>query len=168
MKPYGKDGSFVTECMNCHRPLGYNNYTFTFPVPDTVGLYDQAVTALPDPVASRPLTGKVITSFVNTREGTMSTLYGNDIAVKSARAGQAYPAGAIVSLVTWSQRDDPHWFGGRIAKALHSIEMLSYDSAVAPAYVYYEGEERVKKATLPLDMQARVKYIMAQKASVMP
>ena len=109
LKPYGKDASFVTECMNCHKPMGYNNYTFTIPVPDTIGLYDQAVSE-----ASHPLTGKIITSFVNTRDGTMSTLYGNDIAVKSARAGQVYPVGAVVSLVTWSQRDDPHWFGGRI------------------------------------------------------
>lgn len=168
LKPYGKDVSFVTECMNCHKPMGYNNYTFTIPVADTIGLYDQAVAALPDPLASHPLTGKVITSFVNTRDGTMSTLYGNDIAVKSARAGQVYPAGAVVSLVTWSQRDDPHWFGGRIPKALHSIEMLSYDSAAAPAYVYYEGETRVKKAMAPLEMQARAKYITAQRASVMP
>ena len=163
LKPYGKDGGFVTECMNCHRPMGYNNYTFTIPVADTTGLYDQAVS-----VSSRPLTDKVITSFVNTRDGTMSTLYGNDIAVKSARAGQAYPAGAIVSLVTWSQRDDPHWFGGRIPKALHSMEILSYDSAAAPSYVYYEGEKSEKKAIDPAEIQNRIKYITSQKASVIP
>jgi len=163
LKPYGKDGGFVTECMNCHRPMGYNNYTFTIPVTDTTGLYDQAVSG-----ASRPLTDKVITSFVNTRNGTMSTVYGNDIAVKSARAGQAYPAGAVVSLVTWSQRDDPHWFGGRIPKALHSTEMLSYDPAAAPSYVYYEGERAAKKAMDPAEVQNRINYITSQKASVLP
>jgi hypothetical protein len=98
----------------------------------------------------------------------MSTLYGNDLAVQRARAGQVYSAGAVVSLVTWSQRDDPHWFGGRIPKALRSIEMLSYDPAATPSYVYYEGETHVKKPTAPAEMQERIKYITAQKASVIP
>jgi hypothetical protein len=168
MKPYGKDASFVSECMNCHKPMGYNNYTFTIPVADTIGLYDQAVAAVSEPLASHPLTGRIITTIVNTRDSTMSTLYGNDIAVKSARAGQAYPAGAVVSLVTWSQRDDPHWFGGRIPKALHSIEMVSYDPAAVPSYVCYEGATPAKKTVTPEEMQARVKYITVQKASVIP
>jgi hypothetical protein len=167
LKPYGKDGSFVTECMNCHKPMRYNNYTFTIPVSDTLGIYAAAL-SVSDGVAYHPLARKVITSFVNTRDGTMSTLYGNDIAVKSARAGQAYPAGAVVTLVTWSQRDDPHWFGGRIPKQVHSIEVLLYDLAAAPAYVYYEGKTYAKKKKAPAEMQARVKYITAQKASVMP
>lgn len=172
LKPYGKDETFVTECMNCHRALAKNNYIFTFPQADTLGLYDQAV-SLPDTVASHPLTGKVITSFVNRREGTMSTLYGNDIAVKSARAGLVYPAGAIVALVTWSQREDPHWFGGRIPKALRSIELVNYlprptVKEFPATYERYEGAVPVKKATAPAEMQVRIKYINGLKASVMP
>jgi hypothetical protein len=31
----GKDASFVTECMNCHRPLDKTDHTFTFPLSDT-------------------------------------------------------------------------------------------------------------------------------------
>ncbi|HXO74423.1 MAG TPA: hypothetical protein VN824_04315 [Puia sp.] len=51
---------------------------------------------------------------------------------------------------------------------MHSIEVLSYASAAAPSYVYYEGETPVKKAVAPDAMQARVKYIMTQKASIIP
>ena len=28
-----------------------------------------------------------------------------------------YSAGAVLALVTWTQREDPHWFGGRIPDA---------------------------------------------------
>src|ERR1700722_7419675 len=113
LKPYGNNASFVTECLNCHRPLDKNDHTFTFPLIDTLGLYDQAG-LLPDSISAHPLTGKVITTVVNTRAGTMSTLYGNEAAVKYARSGKPYAAGAVLTLVTWSQREDPHWFGGRI------------------------------------------------------
>ncbi len=56
--------------------------------------------------------------------GTTSTLFGNDAAVVAARAGTAYPAGAVLGLVTWRQRDDPHWFGARIPGAVVSVEFV--------------------------------------------
>lgn len=167
LKPYGKDAAFVTECVNCHRPLDKTDHTFTFPIPDTLSLYDQAA-SLPDSAGSHPLTGKVITSFVNIREGTMSTLYGNDLAVTSARKGQAYPAGAIVSLVTWWQRDDPHWFGGRIPKGLQSVEAVSYRAGGNPVYERYEGMPLVKKMPAQDVVAQRVAYITGKKASVVP
>jgi hypothetical protein len=167
LKPYGKDASFVAECMNCHRPLDKTDHTFTFPLADTLNLYDQAA-SLPDSVGAYPLKGKVITSIVNMRDGTMSTLYGNDVAVRSARGGRAYSAGAMVSLVTWSQREDPHWFGGRIPKGLQVVETVRYDAGGAPAYGRFEGMPLVKKMPAPDVIAARVQYITAKKASVVP
>lgn len=167
LKPYGKDASFAEECMGCHRPLAKTSYLFTFPIADTLALYDQAA-SLPDSIALRPLTGKVITSFVNPKEGTMSTLYGNELAVKSARGGLAYPAGAVVSLVTWSQRDDPHWFGGRIPKGLQSVEQVRYGTGGAADYVRYEGTALIKKTEDAGAVTQRVTYITKCRASVMP
>ncbi len=141
MRPYGKDIAFTTECTICHQTMASNDHVFTLPIADTLGLYDQAA-ALPDSIAAHPLTGKVITSFVNLRDKTMSILYGNDIAVKSARSGTnaastpaahtTYPPGSILALVTWSQRDDPHWFGGRIPEAIRSVEILTFGPAAVP------------------------------------
>ncbi|MGA8939566.1 MAG: cytochrome P460 family protein, partial [Acidobacteriaceae bacterium] len=65
---------------------------------------------LPYPV----LEWKAITTSVDRGDETTSTLFGNDAAVSAARAGSAYPAGTVLGLVTWRQRDDPHWFGARI------------------------------------------------------
>jgi hypothetical protein len=36
----------------------------------------------------------------------------------------AYPAGAVLALVTWAQREDPHWFGARIPDRPQSVEFV--------------------------------------------
>ena len=175
LRPYGKDASFVTECLNCHRPLEKTDHTFTFPLIDTLGLYDQSA-LLPDSAGAHPLMGKVITSFVNVRAETMSTIYGNEVAVKYARSGKPYSLGSVVSLVTWSQRDDPHWFGGRIPKGLESVEVVRFGAGGAgltgvaggPEYSRYEGTVLAKKVVAADVAAQRVQYIVGKKASVIP
>ena len=166
LKPYGKDESFVTECMNCHRPVARLDYTFTLPLADTLALYDQAA-FLPDSIDKHPLMGKVITTLVDTKQGTMSTLYGNDLAVKAARMGRSYCPGGFYTLVTWSQRDDPHWFGGRIPNALARVETVEYTAGGEVHSNVYQGTPL--KRMSPMDVQADpVKYIAGLKASVLP
>jgi hypothetical protein len=90
-------------------------------------LYDvqAAVPAgLPYPV----MEWKAITTVVDRGAGTTGTLFGNDAAVSAARAGVAYPAGAVLGLVTWQQRDDPHWFGARIPGSVVSVEFVEVGS----------------------------------------
>ena len=67
---------------------------------------------------------KAITSVVDRGQKTTATLFGNDAAVAAARAGVAYPAGAVLGLVTWKEREDPHWFGARIPGAVVSVEFV--------------------------------------------
>src|SRR6202000_362412 len=83
MKPYGVDAAFVTECMNCHRPVAATGYTFTFPLKDSVQLQDSSG-VVPDSLGGWPLRNRYITSFVNPTGHTMSTLYGNKLAVDCA------------------------------------------------------------------------------------
>jgi hypothetical protein len=166
LKPYGRDESFVAECMNCHRPVARLDYTFTLPLADTLALYDRAA-FLPDSIDKHPLMGKVITTLVDTKKGTMSTLYGNDLAAKAARLGQGPYPGAFYSLVTWSQRDDPHWFGGRIPNALVKVETVEYTTGGEIHSRVYQGLPL--KPIPPNDVQTNpVKYIAALKASVLP
>ena len=77
-------------------------------------------TGLPYPV----MEWKAITAVVDRGSGTTGTLFGNDAAVSAARAGVAYPAGAVLGLVTWQQREDPHWFGARIPGSVVSVEFV--------------------------------------------
>jgi hypothetical protein len=167
LKPYGKNGDFVTECTNCHQTMAFNDHVFTFPLADTLALIGVA-DSLADSFAGHPMTGKVITSFADPRLGTMSTLYGSDVAVKSARSGQAYPTGAVVTLVTWSQRQDPHWFGGRIPDSLKSVERVSYHAGGTPGYKIWSGGRSTADEPDSGVIAARIEYITTRKASVMP
>jgi hypothetical protein len=166
LKPYGKNAMFVVECMNCHRPVAHLDYTFTLPLADTLTMYDQAA-SLPDSLGRNPLMGRVITTLVDTRKGTMSTLYGNDSALRSARLGHTVLPGSSYALVTWSQRDDPHWFGGRIPRELETVEILHFSAGGEFGYERYEGMP-LKKVSAGTGFADRVKYITDKKASILP
>ncbi|WP_158749564.1 cytochrome P460 family protein [Acidobacterium sp. S8] len=118
-----------------------------------------------------PLHWKVIISGIDPQRQTMSTLYGNDLAVQSARAGHdVYPDGSVLSLVTWTQREDPHWFGARIPGKVKSVEFVTVgkDSSKS-AYKRFEGPD-LAPATLS-DTEAasaRRDSILGKRASVMP
>jgi Cytochrome P460 len=124
---------------------------------------------------ANPLQWKVITSAVNQADSTMSTLYGNDIAVGYARANSqhSYPSGSVLSLVTWTQREDNRWFGAKIPDRVKSVEFVSV-AAVADgrqSYLYqeYEGASLTmvseQKGFAPHD---RAAYLLAQRAAVLP
>ncbi len=169
LKPYGKNASFVTECTTCHQTMAANDHVFTFPLADTLALMYETVSRA-DSFAGHPMTGKVITSFTDSRlgKGMMSTLYGNDAAVKSARSGQAYPAGAVITLVTWSQRQDPHWFGGRIPDSLKMVESLTYQPGGKPVYTcWMDGYPENVEPEAGVVVE-RIAYITGRKASVLP
>jgi hypothetical protein len=126
-------------------------------------------------VPFEPLQWRVVSSAINKQDSTMSTLYGNDLAVRHARTSSQgrYPLGSVLSLVTWLQQDDKEWFGAKIPGPIKSIEFVRVDSTPdnRPLYSYqsYEGTPLkrmpVKEA---LTLNTRVDYILSQRASVMP
>jgi len=83
---------------------------------------------------------RALTTSVDRGAMTTSTLFGNDVAVAAARGGAAsYPAGSVLGLVTWRQREDPHWFGGRIPDAPVSVEFVEFGSGPLPVYRHFAG-----------------------------
>ena len=122
-----------------------------------------------------PLRWNVVTSAVSRQAGTVYTVFGNDRAVGYARSGAEgnYPVGAVVSLVTWTQRPDPRWFGGMIPGAVKSVEFVSvvYDGEHHPEYVYteYRGSPlkivSAQTETLPA---GRAAYLLAQRGAFLP
>ena len=133
-------------------------------------------TALVNDAASLPssfnfgkMSFKVITSFINKKQGTMSTLYGNELALKAATVGTGtVTAGEVFALVTWKQQADDHWFGAKIPANLLSVEYVKTgEENNHISYQKFEG----KNLTLSTDTsnnQARIEYIFDQKPSVMP
>jgi hypothetical protein len=122
-----------------------------------------------------PFQWSVISSFVNAQESTMSTLYGNDLAVRHARTDphHPYPVGSVLSLITWGQQEDEHWFGAKIPGQLKSIEFVRVDSSenLQPAYSYqsFAGSplEQVTEEETNVP-NVRMNYVLSQRALVMP
>ncbi|MBB6127740.1 hypothetical protein [Mucilaginibacter lappiensis] len=115
---------------------------------------------------------KVITSSINKKEQTMSTLYGNDLALKTAISGTtSYPPGENLTLVTWSQQDDDRWFGAKIPADLLSVEVVkiisSNTGSITTIYQRFTGKKLIKD-TDTAHQQERINYIFSQKPSVMP
>src|SRR5579862_2347832 len=80
---------------------------------------------LPAGLPVAPLEWRAIASGVDRAHGatgTMTLLTGNDVAVKYSGVG-TYPEGSQLALVTWLQRDDPHWFGARIPGSFVALEV---------------------------------------------
>jgi hypothetical protein len=115
---------------------------------------------------------KVITSSFNKKNKTMSALYGNELALKTAVSGITdHSAGENLTLVTWKQQEDDRWFGARIPGDLESVEVVkTANSTSGGTVVNYQKFEGHELAINPdtLHQQERIKYIFAQKPSVMP
>ena len=122
--------------------------------------------ALEGQLPYNPLAWKAITAWTNPRQGTMSTLYGNDTAVTHVRSGSAdpYPRSSVLAVVTWAQREDPHWFGGRIPGEVVSVELVSVGSDGA-SYGRYAGSPLTRTAD---EDAARQAAIMSMKGAQLP
>jgi len=113
--------------------------------PVAADLYNDAAkvdAGLPYPV----MEWRALTTGVDRGMGTTFTLFGNDAAVAAARAGQPYAAGAVLGLVTWRQKEDAHWFGGRIPDAPVGVEFVEYGPGLAPVYRHFAGTPMVEQA----------------------
>jgi hypothetical protein len=117
---------------------------------------------------SNPFQGRVITSWIDKRDSTMSTMFGNDVAVQYARtsAGPTYPTGAVLSVVTWTQQEDPRWFGGKIPEKVRLVELVTVTEQ-GLQFDRYEGSPLKKMAATDTDKD-RANYLLAQRAAVMP
>ena len=134
LKPYGADAHFVNECTGCHAPVRGDDSVYSLPMTNArtgrSEVVNNRAAALPDNLPYQSLGWRAITMYVDPNTRTTATLYGDDGAVRAVQARvastspPAYPEGAVLALVTWSQRDDPHWFGARIPDAPVSVEFV--------------------------------------------
>jgi hypothetical protein len=141
----------------------------------TVSAATNPSAALVAELPANPLQWRVITSEINNQDSTMSTLYGNDLAVEYVRkhSQHDYPVGSELSLVTWTQREDDRWFGARIPALVKSVEFVIVRGPTGGprsySYLMYEGATLTKVSahedTMPTD---RTAYLLSQRAAVLP
>ncbi len=115
---------------------------------------------------------KVITSYIDKKDSTMSILYGNDLARKTFIASEnRVIRGEMLVLVTWKQKADENWFGANIPGKLNTIELIKISAgnsgATAIAYSLYKGKAFILSKDTT-DNQVRIRYIFSQQPSVMP
>jgi hypothetical protein len=121
-----------------------------------------------------PLKGKVITSWVNKQDRTMSTMFGNVVAWQYARTNTdgSYPAGSELSVVTWGQEEDARWFGGNIPKGVKAVEFVTVTAPKSFKFDRYEGTPLKRVVITSFDQldsaTKRAMSLMAQRAAVMP
>ncbi len=127
--------------------------------------------SLPDSFKFNPKGLKVITTFINKEQGTMSTLFGNSLAQQKAMAvNEKMMAGELFTLVTWKQQPDAHWFGANIPGDLQSVEVIQTTSAgetLAINYQLYAGKYLVLHADT-FGKSEKIKSILDLKPSIMP
>jgi mono/diheme cytochrome c family protein len=179
LKPYGKDAGFVNECTGCHMPVRGNDYVYTLPmttahVPGEEIVNNQAA-ALPANLPYQPLDWHAITMYVDPNSHTMSALYGNDVAMQSVNAhsnaseGSAYMPGSVLALVTWVERDDPHWFGARIPAVSESVEFVQVaGSGQINHYRRLAGENMAETHLEAIETAKRMSLILNLAAARLP
>jgi Cytochrome P460 len=131
--------------------------------------------ALVGELPASPLAWRVISCAVDPSNGTMSTLYGNDIAIGYARthAQHDYPAGSVVSLVSWAQKEDPRWYGAQIPSQVKSVEFVTVSAGEKGdsqySYEAYVGNPLKKTTAQPYGTPPeRIVYLFSNRAAVMP
>lgn len=117
---------------------------------------------------------KVITSFANRKQQTISVLYGNQLAMKSAEKGaQQHFAGEQFKLVTFRQANNTYWYGSYINGAVKSVETLNIqpapgsDSSIIN-YVVERGKAPRNAYGKASSTNERVNNILSQRALVFP
>jgi mono/diheme cytochrome c family protein len=180
LKPYGKDAQFVGECVSCHMPLRGADYVYTLPLTTASVRQEEVVNrlaaTLPQNLPYQPLDWSPITMYVDRGSHAMAVLFGNDEATRAMEAREAgsaehpnYPAGAVLALVTWSQRDDPHWFGGRIPASPRSVEFVRASPAGAEnGYQRFEGIGLAERTVPPELAQQRRSFLLALAPARLP
>jgi len=175
---YGADSRFVQECTGCHRPVRGDDDVFTLPITlahsDHAELFNNRAASLPTSLPWQPLNWSAITMFVDPAKHTTATLYANEPAAHAVhpRAGTAeapaYPDGAVLALVTWAQRDDPHWFGARIPDRPECVEFVQIAGNAKPGYRRFDGPAFVEDHPAAAIAAQRMKFISNLPPALMP
>ena len=105
----------------------------------------------------------------------MSILYGNEVAVRSARTTLEpdYRAGSVLAFVTWAPPEDPRWFGARIPGEVQTVEFVTITRGPEnrPTYSYesYEGFPLSKSSASDGRLaRQRGDFLLSLRAAMMP
>jgi hypothetical protein len=175
LMPYGEDARFVQECISCHLPVRGNDYVYTEPMTTATVAREEVVNsgaaALPASLPYQPLGWSPVTLYVDPNLHTMSALFRSSAAAQrsSTTPASGYPAGTVLALVTWGQREDPHWFGARIPGDPRSVEFVEIGNSRHPEnYRRYAGSKLTEVRTTQEVAAQRIQFLLELTPARMP
>lgn len=75
----------------------------------------------------------------------------------------------MLALVTWAQRDDPHWYGGRIPGKPLSVEFVQISIGRDPdTYSAFQGEVLAEAKVDPEFAAQRMRFILSLEPVPLP
>lgn len=180
LKPYGADTHFVNECTGCHLPVRGNDYVYTLPITSAQikreEVVNRAAASLPTNLPWQPLHWRALTMYVDRKTHKVATLFANDRALQvldrkdsSIGTRPVYQSGSVLALVTWAQRDDPHWFGGRIPSTPLMVEFVQVSpERSSQQYRVYQGESFAESRPDAGYAAQRANFILSLKPVSLP
>ena len=123
-----------------------------------------------DELSENTLLMKPITSSIQPKDNTMSTLYGNEIAFNYAKenSDSNYPKDAVLYEVTWKQKPDEVWLGGNVPKEIYSVEKIIFNENHLSVYEKYQGKPLKQVKINEEEGNSRKDFIISQKMAVSP
>lgn len=136
--------------------------------PGNGALNEKAGIQAADELPENPLLLIPLTFSIHPKEGSMSTLYGNNKALQHAKLNgdSAYPAGSVLYEVTWKQKADVVWYGANVPDQIKQVERVVFNAAALPGYELYSGHP-LRKVAVPSSAQ-RIASITGQRMAVNP
>lgn len=125
---------------------------------EALGLNESAsIHALAD-LPENPLLLHGINSSIQLKDGTLSTLYGNEVAYNHARSHVSgnYPAGTVLYYVTWQSGADEQWFGAKVPQMIKTVEQIRFADDQDVQYTLFSGN---KRESVNSSSEARVNLI---------
>ena len=176
LKPYGENAGFVEECTTCHLPVKGNDSVYTLPITSNRVMPEDVVNtnaaALPASLPYQPLRWKPVTMYVVPTSRTMAILFATKVPSRGGSLGSAegrYAPGTVLALVTWTQRDDPHWFGARIPDVPQSVEFVTVKGSKGEQdYKCYGGPSFQEERTPASDARKRESFILNLSPAQLP
>lgn len=111
---------------------------------------------------------QVITSFANSKQQTMSVLYGNAAARNYAGGiNKTKGSGLAFKLVVYKQADNKYWYGSHINGALLSVESIT-GTADHLVYKLDYGKAPTDSTGQIAGTGTRVDYILSHRPSAFP
>jgi hypothetical protein len=169
--PYGTSIEYLKECTGCHLPMKGNDNVYTLPIGAAHIEKDETINnaaVLPQRLPYQPLDWIPITMFVDPASETVSVLFANDLAAEQEQSAEnrisglhaSLAHGGKLALITWQQREDPHWFGARIPSDPKSVEFLTGDALHEIRYQCFEGRDLRENQKNAAFSEQRTKLIL--------